>query len=73
MTGKDLIIARSKLTSPGRGRVQAMADKLETPKRTYQGWEARKGQIPGIASVAVSALLKLATAQANTPEKAVTE
>ena len=68
MTGKDLKIARAKLTGSSRGSVKTMAQKLETPYRTYQGWEARKGQIPGIVSVAISALLKLATAQANAPE-----
>lgn len=36
-----------------------MAAKLDTPYRTYQGWEAAKGLIPGIAGVAVKALIKL--------------
>ena len=67
MTGKDLKIARGKLTATGRGSIKSMAQKLETPYRTYQGWEARKGQIPGIASVAVTALLTLDTQRKNAP------
>ena len=59
MTGRDLQIARGKLVGGGRGAVKTMAEKLETPYRTYQGWEARKGLIPGVASVAVKALLLL--------------
>ena len=68
MTGKDLKIARAKLAGTGRGSVKTMARKLETPYRTYQGWEANKGQIPGIASVAITALLTLDTRQKNTPD-----
>lgn len=59
MTGRDLKAARIKLVGDKRGAVKTMADKLETAKRTYQGWEARKGSIPGIASVAVKGLIKL--------------
>lgn len=69
MTGKDLKIARGKLVGTRRNAVQVMADKLETPKRTYQGWEARKGQIPGIVSVGIKALLNLAELRVETPEK----
>lgn len=67
MTGRDLKIARGKLTGTGRGAVKIMAQKLETPYRTYQGWEAKAGQIPGIASVAISALLAAAAERNNAP------
>lgn len=68
MTGKDLKIARAKLTGTGRGAVKTMAQKLETPYRTYQGWEARKGQIPGVVSVGIKALLSLAELRVETAE-----
>lgn len=70
MTGRDLKNARGKLTGTGRGAVKTMAQKLETPYRTYQGWEAKAGQIPGIASVAVTGLLALDTRQKNATEEA---
>lgn len=73
MTGKDLIIARGKLTGTGRGAVKIMACKLETPYRTYQGWEARSDQIPGIVSVAVNGLLNLAEIRRNNLEKVEVE
>lgn len=60
MTGRDLRVAREKLVGSSRGAVKTMAEKLETPYRTYQGWEGRKGLIPGVASVAVKALMLLA-------------
>ena len=60
MTGRDLQMARGKLVGTGRGAVKRMAEKLETPYRTYQGWEASKGVIPGVAAVAVKALVTLA-------------
>ena len=60
MTGRDLRAARTKLVGDHRGAVKNMAQKLETPKRTYQGWEARKGVVPGATSVAVKLLLRLA-------------
>lgn len=69
MTGRDLKSARAKLTGTGRGAVKTMAQKLETPYRTYQGWEGNQGQIPGIASVAVNALLTLNNRQQNAPEE----
>ena len=69
MTGKDLKIARGKLTGTGRGSVKLMAQKLETPYRTYQGWEANPNQIPGIASVAVTALLALDIQRKNAPDE----
>ena len=69
MTGRDLKNARAKLTGTGRGAVKTMAQKLETPYRTYQGWEGNPGQIPGIASVAVTALLTLNARQQNAPEE----
>ena len=59
VTGRDLKAARIKLAGDGHGSVKTMAAKLETAKRTYQGWEARPGSVPGVASVAVKALLKL--------------
>lgn len=69
MTGRDLKNARGKLTGTGRGAVKTLAQKLETPYRTYQGWEAKSGQIPGIASVAVTALLTLHNQQKNAPDE----
>lgn len=60
MTGRDLKSARGKLVGHHYGAVKIMAAKLETPYRTYQGWEASKGSIPGISAVAVRALLLLA-------------
>lgn len=60
MTGRDLQMARGKLVGNRRGAVKLMAEKLETPYRTYQGWEGAKGVIPGVAAVAVKALVKLA-------------
>lgn len=66
MIGRDLIAARVKLVGDHRGAVRTMAEKLETPKRTYQGWEARKGGIPGAAGIAVSSLLQLAEIDAMT-------
>jgi hypothetical protein len=60
MTGRDLQMARGKLVGNRRGAVKLMAEKLETPYRTYQGWEASKGLIPGVAAVAVKALSTLA-------------
>lgn len=59
MTGRDLKAARIKMVGDGHRAVKRMAEKLETAKRTYQGWEARKGSIPGVVSVAVKGLLKL--------------
>jgi hypothetical protein len=59
MTGRDLKAARIKLEGDGHRAVKRMAERLETAKRTYQGWEARKGSIPGVASVAVKGLLRL--------------
>jgi hypothetical protein len=59
MTGRDLKAARIKLVGDGHRAVKGMAEKLETAKRTYQGREARKGSIPGVASAAVKGLLKL--------------
>ena len=58
MTGRDLKAARIKLFGDGRGAIKKMAQTLETAYRTYQGWEARIGSIPGVASVAVKGLLK---------------
>ena len=49
MTGRDLQMARGKLVGNRRGAVKLMAEKLETPYRTYQGWEASKGLIPGVS------------------------
>ena len=60
MTGRDLTAARIKLVGDHRGAVKSMAQKLETPKRTYQGWEARKGSVPGVVSTAINALLLIA-------------
>lgn len=60
MTGRDLKMARGKLVGTGRGAVKTMAARLDTPYRTYQGWEASKGMIPGVAGVAVESLIKLA-------------
>jgi hypothetical protein len=68
MTGRDLRAARGKLVGNGRGAVKLMAEKLETPYRTYQGWEARKGLIPGVAGVAVKALIKLSDADQELAE-----
>ena len=59
MTGRDLKAARTKLVGDHRGAVKTMAQKLETAKRTYLDWEARTGSIPGVASVAVTSLIKL--------------
>jgi len=59
MIGRDLKAARMKLVGDHRGAVKTMAEKLETPYRTYPSWEARKGSIPGVAAVAVKGLLKL--------------
>ncbi|WP_321367549.1 hypothetical protein [uncultured Desulfuromusa sp.] len=56
MTGRDLKAIRIKLVGDKRGAVKKMAAKLETAYRTYQSWEARKGSIPGVASVAVKGL-----------------
>ena len=60
MTGRDLKANRIKLVGDGYGMVKKMADKLETPKRTYQGYEARSGSVPGAVAVAVTCLLQLA-------------
>lgn len=59
MTGRDLKAARIKLVGDRRGAVKTMSEKLETPYRTYQAWEALTGAIPGVAGAAVKALLKL--------------
>lgn len=59
MIGRDLKAARLKLVGDHRGAIKTMAEKLETPYRTYQSWEALKSNIPGAASVAVKGLLKL--------------
>lgn len=60
MTGRDLKANRIKLTGDGHGDEKRMAEKLELAKRTYQGYEARKGSVPGPVSVAVKGLVKLA-------------
>jgi|GEM_PF-2873003 len=60
MTGRDLKAIRIKLVGDARGAVKLMANKLETPYRTYQDWEAHSGSIPGVASVAIKSLEKLA-------------
>lgn len=59
MTGRDLKALRVKLVGDSRGAVRTMAEKLETPKRTYLNWEAQQGSIPGVAGVAVQALVRL--------------
>lgn len=64
MTGRDLRAARLKLVGDRRGSVVTMSAKLETAYRTYQGWEARKGAIPGVAGVAVKGLLLIAEIEA---------
>lgn len=73
MTGRDLKVARGRLVGGGRGAVKTMAGKLETPYRTYQGWEACKGSIPGVASVAVKALMLLAEIDAAVPPEVAPE
>ncbi|WP_321532255.1 hypothetical protein [uncultured Desulfuromonas sp.] len=59
MTGRDLKAWRVKLVGDNRGAVRTMAEKLETPKRTYLNWEAQRGSIPGVAGVAIQALVRL--------------
>ena len=59
MIGGELRVIRARLVGDGHGAIKSMAARLETPYRTYQGWEARKGAIPGVAGVAVRALLRL--------------
>jgi len=68
MTGRDLRAARTRLTGDGYGAIKLMAQKLETPYRTYQSWEARAGSIPGVAGVAVKGLLKEAEKEIETGE-----
>lgn len=70
MTGRDLRASRVKLCGDRRGAVKRMAERLETPTRTYQRWEARKGLIPGIASVAVKGILELQEISLADPESA---
>jgi hypothetical protein len=65
MTGRDLKATRIRLEGDGHKSVKRMAEKLETPKRTCQDWEARKGVVPGVVSVAVKALLLLAQIDAT--------
>lgn len=60
MVGRDLKAIRIKLVGDTRGSVKLMANKLETPYRTYQDWEARQGSIPGVAAVAINSLKRLA-------------
>lgn len=69
MTGRDLIAARGKLVGTGYGSVRAMARRLGTPYRTYQGWEARKGSLPGVVGVAVESLLELHCLAAEATEE----
>jgi hypothetical protein len=57
--GSELRVIRARLVGGGHGAIKVMAARLETPYRTYQGWEAKKGAIPGAAAVAVRALLRL--------------
>lgn len=68
MNGGDLKTIRIKLTGDSRGSIKTMAQKLETPYRTYQDWEARKGAIPGVVSVAIKALKKLDDIERFEPE-----
>ncbi len=59
MTGRDLKAIRIKLLGDRHGAIKRKASKLETPYRTYQSWEAQKGSIPGVASVAVRGVERL--------------
>ncbi len=69
MTGRDLKATRIKLEGDGHKSVKRMAEKLETPKRTYQDWEARKGVVPGVVCVAVKTLLLIAEIEAAVEEE----
>ena len=55
MTKEDLKTARQRLNLTAK----AMAEKLNTPKRTYENWELGRTKIPGVVFAAIGFMEKL--------------
>lgn len=55
MTGNELKTQRVDVLKLS---IADMARRLQTPYRTYQNWELRAGDVPGIVSAAVTMLVE---------------
>lgn len=56
---EDLRGRRVRLVGDKRGAIANMAERLNTPYRTYQDWELGNAAVPGVALVAIDALLRI--------------